>query len=225
MNAKPETVAAVTLPHPAKAGSLCREGRLRRAGKHSGESDGRVARNGMNPRVGSGLQHVRSVRKEQAVEVEENHEDGTSTGGGTPGPKGSAPGNRRWHPGVDSRTGKTTEGRIFGQHKRGSGQRELSAAGPARNRQGWRQGQEGRQNGSKSPRCSGMMQCPRRRVPGAHVPFEHGSLRVTSFEQACRKGPIVMEGRGEGQTSLTIISCTPLRPYGLQAWRCVLQGC
>jgi hypothetical protein len=61
--------------------------------------------------VGSGLQHVRVVRKEETVEVVENHEGGTSPGGGTPGPKesegretgGSAPG-------VDFRTGETTEG-------------------------------------------------------------------------------------------------------------------
>jgi len=59
----------VPLERVMSFGSLRWEGKLRRAGTHSGEGDGKVAGNGMNPRVGSGLQDVRAVQEAKAVEV------------------------------------------------------------------------------------------------------------------------------------------------------------
>lgn len=57
-----------------------------------------TGRNGVNPRVGSVLQHTRRVSEEEAVEVVQNHEDGTWSGGGRPFPKSTT----TWSAGVDS---------------------------------------------------------------------------------------------------------------------------
>jgi hypothetical protein len=77
---------------------LSAEGKLRRA-----DIGGRSAfarRRGLsNPTVGSAVQHPRRGLEEEAVEVVENHADGTRSGGGRPFPKGAT----TWHPGVDSR--------------------------------------------------------------------------------------------------------------------------
>jgi len=76
----------------AACGGKASKGRA--ASRGSSERSGNVA----NPRVGSVLQYTRRVLEEQAVEVVENHEDGTRSGGGRPFPKEVT----TWSPGVDS---------------------------------------------------------------------------------------------------------------------------
>jgi len=51
-----------------------------------GDWQGRIG-NEVNPRVGSALQYTRAASEEQAVEVVENHEDGTWVGRGRRIPK------------------------------------------------------------------------------------------------------------------------------------------
>jgi len=111
--------ALVTIAHPSRGGSLCAEGKLRRAGLRRGEILGRrepeQGRNAANPRVGSVLQDTRIAREEETGEVVRHHVVGTRMGSGFPIPK---EGRRRvtggWLPGVDSPVVETAEG-IFGQ--------------------------------------------------------------------------------------------------------------
>lgn len=81
----------VTIAHPSRGGSLCAEGKLRRAGLRRGEVPGRRkperGGNAANPRVGSVLQDTRIAREEEAGEVVRDHEVGTRMGSGFPIPK------------------------------------------------------------------------------------------------------------------------------------------
>ena len=106
-------------------------GKASKGGTHLGEGDGTVPGNEVNPTVGSGLQDVRTVLEEKAVEVVENHEGGTSSEVGCLRAEGTRSGQPRCAPGVDSFTAKTTQGRSLDKPKRGKERREPFTAGPA----------------------------------------------------------------------------------------------
>jgi len=85
----------------------------------------------VNPTVGSGLQDVRTVLEEKTVEVVENHEGGTSSGAGSPGPKGRVAGNRaplrEWTPSRPRRR----RGNLWTNPREEQERRKPFTAGPA----------------------------------------------------------------------------------------------
>jgi hypothetical protein len=116
-------------------------------GRHLGEGLSgqgdllRRIRNEVNPRVGSALQYTRAVSEEQAVEVVEDHEDGTWVSFGRLIPTG-VPRGISWS---GLRCWQDDGGAIFGQSQERQFRRATAGTdGPASVEKGGMEGQEGR---------------------------------------------------------------------------------